>query len=53
MASHIDSITKKSENEFTKLANLGFTVKLETIKETQARGYSYLERCLYGKCQSE
>lgn len=52
MASHIDSITKDSEKEFTKLANMGFTVKLETIKETRARKYSFYEDCLNGNCAS-
>ncbi len=52
MASHIDMITKDSEKEFTKLANMGFTVKLETIKETQARKYSFYEDCLNANCAS-
>jgi len=50
LASHIDYIDKKTEKEFTELTNEGFTVKLETIEETQARNYSSYQNCKSGTC---
>jgi hypothetical protein len=53
LASHTDYITNKTEKEFTELANIGFTVKIETLEETQQRGYSYWEDCINAKCETK
>lgn len=47
---HIDHLSRQTEKEFTGMTNDGFTVKLETIAETQARQFSDYEDCKEGKC---
>jgi hypothetical protein len=50
LASHIDFLDKKTENEFTELTNEGFTVKLESIEETKTRKWANYNNCKIGKC---
>lgn len=53
LAAHTDYIKKPTEKEFTELANIGFMVKIETLEETQKRGYSYWEDCINAKCEDK
>lgn len=50
LACHVDSLSKRTEKEFTELTNEGFEVKLETIEETRARKYTAYSECKSGKC---
>tara|TARA_B100001146_G_C16062056_1_gene382577 strand:- start:135 stop:353 length:219 start_codon:yes stop_codon:yes gene_type:complete len=50
LACHVDCLDEETEKEFTDLTNEGFEVKLETIKETQAREYGAYSDCSKGKC---
>lgn len=34
---HVDYLTKENEKEFMEFSNEGYTVQLETIKESKAR----------------
>ena len=51
LASDINHITKSLEKDFTFFTNEGFTVKLETKKETKNRSYSWWEDCKNGICE--
>lgn len=53
LACHIDFLDKPTEKEFTELANDGFIVKLETIKETQAREFTNYSECKNGTCSKK
>lgn len=48
---HIDYLDRKTEKEFTAFTNEGFTVRIETIEETQSRGYSTYSDCINQKCE--
>ena len=50
LACHVDHLDKETEKEFTEFTNEGFDVKVETIKETQAREYSSYDDCVNNKC---
>jgi hypothetical protein len=52
LACHVDSLTKKTEKEFTELTNEGFIVKLETIEKTRSRNYGAYSECSKGKCSN-
>jgi hypothetical protein len=49
-ACHIEGLDDESEKEFTQFTNEGFTVKLETIEETQDRKLSSYKDCLIKRC---
>tara|TARA_R110002020_G_scaffold318905_7_gene534551 strand:- start:7841 stop:8056 length:216 start_codon:yes stop_codon:yes gene_type:complete len=51
LACHVDSLDREIEKEFTQMTNEGFIVKLETIKETQARKYGAYSECSKNKCK--
>lgn len=53
LACHVDLISKSTEKEFTAFTNEWFTVKLETIKETQERKYSWWENCKNNNCYAQ
>lgn len=48
LACHVDSLSKKTEKDFTQFTNEGFVVKIETVDETKSREYSF-----YGDCIKE
>lgn len=50
-ACHVDSLSKEAEKEFTEFTNEGYTVKLETIEETQNREMGFYNDCKSGKCK--
>jgi hypothetical protein len=50
LACHIDYLIEETEEEFTELTNEGFTVKLETIDETQSRDFGSYSQCSTGEC---
>jgi len=52
-ACHVDKLNKTREKEFTELANEGFTIKTETISQTQAREFVTYGDCTKGTCGSE
>lgn len=49
-ACHVDYLRKGNEKEFTELLNEGFTVKLETIPETQQRKFASYAECSKRTC---
>ena len=51
LACHVDYLDKKTENQFNKLANQGFQIKLETGEETRAREYTNSDDCLTNNCK--
>ena len=44
-AAHLDHISEDSEKDFTYFTNQGFTVKIETIEETQQRVFRNYHSC--------
>ena len=53
LACHVDYLKRDREKEFTEFTNEGFDVKVETIKQTQARKYSPYDECSKKKCKKK
>lgn len=51
LAGHIDFLNKQQERHFTQLTNEGFTIFLETLKESQSRKFSTYQVCKAKQCE--
>lgn len=51
LAGHIDFLNKQQELQFTQLTNEGFTIFLETLKESQRRKFSTYKVCKAKQCE--
>lgn len=50
MACHAKTLNRAIEKQFTELSNEGFTVKTETVEETQARDFASYSECVEKLC---
>lgn len=50
LACHVEYIDKETKKKFSDLSDDGFTIKTETIKDTQLRPFGDYKACKKGYC---